>query len=261
MTQPRLLVISALDPSAGAGMLMDLKAGRAAGASLVGALTAITVQGPGGVRAVHPVESGILKAQIETLADELPIGAVKIGALASDENVKVVARFLRSAPKIPVLLDPVIKPTRGVSLMSREAVEEMTRKLLPNSTVITPNTLEAELLTDMDIDSETMMIEAGRKLLDMMGGDGDRWALIKGGHLEGHPVDVLVGKNTVRRYHSKRRPGEFRGTGCALASAVAAGLSIGREVPDAVKRARRMLIRWMDKAPAYRDGSPRRLRP
>lgn len=259
MTQPRLLVISALDPSAGAGLLMDLKAARAAGAAVVAAVTAITVQGPGGVRAVHPVESSILQAQITTLFDELPIGAIKIGALAGQDNVRVVANILRQAPHLPVVLDPVIKPTRGVQFLSPEAITELARKLLPNATLLTPNTYEAKALSGIDITDEESMIEAARKLLEQMG-DGQRWVMVKGGHIVGQPVDVLVGRDKVFRYRSKRRPGEFRGTGCALASAIAAGLSLSKDVPESVRRARRMLIRWMDNATGP-ENAPKCLRP
>ena len=259
MTQPRLLVISALDPSAGAGMLMDLQAGRAAGAQVVAAISAITVQVPSGVRQVHPVKSDILAAQLETLAEELPLGAVKVGALASKSNVRVVVSFLHRLPQLPVLVDPVIKPTRGVPLLPRKAITEMAKNLLPLATVVTPNIQEAEELTGVEISDDASVLEAGRKLLELMG-EGDRWVLIKGGHMPGNPVDVLVGKTAVRRYRSSRRPGEFRGTGCALASAIAGGLSIGRSVPEAVKRARKMLIGWMDKAPII-SGVPRCIRP
>ncbi len=260
MTQPRLLVISALDPSAGAGMLMDLKAGCAAGAQVVAAITAITVQGPKGIRAVHPVDSDLLAAQLETLADELPLGAVKIGALASEDNVNEVARFLRKVPQLPVLLDPVIKPSRGVQLLPSGAITALTRKLLPVATVVTPNRHEAVELTGIEVSDEKSMVAAGRALVRLMRGGDDGWALIKGGHLDGPPVDVLVGRDIIRRYRGKRRPGEFRGTGCALASAVAAKMSLGMEVPEAVARARRMLIRWMDKA-AIIPGKPTCLHP
>jgi len=259
MTQPRLLVISALDPSAGAGMLMDLQAGRAAGAQVVAAISAITVQASSGVREVHPVKSEILAAQLETLAEELPLGAVKIGALATEGNVRVVAAFLHRLPKLPVIVDPVIRPTRGVPLLTREAITEMAKSVLPLATLLTPNLMEAEDLTGVKVSDDASVVEAGKKLLGMMG-EGDKWVLIKGGHMPGNPVDVLMGRTSVRRYRSSRRPGEFRGTGCALASAIAGGLSIGKSVPDAVKKARRMLIKWMDEAPRI-PGVPRCLRP
>jgi len=259
MTRPRLLVISALDPSAGAGMLMDALAGRAAGAQVVAAVTAITVQGPNGIRAVHPVDGKLLTAQIETLLDELPVGAIKIGALGSERNVRAVARILRKIPETPVVVDPVIKPTRGVRLLPMEAVASLARKLLPVATVVTPNLEEAGILTEMDIVDEASMVESATSLVASMG-RGDRWALVKGGHLKGHPVDVLVGKNDVRRYRGRRRTGEFRGTGCALASAIAARLSLGASVPEAVKSARKMLARWMDTATCPPKG-PRCLKP
>ncbi len=259
MTQPRLLVISALDPSAGAGMLMDTLAARAAGAQVVSAVTAITVQGPSGIRSVHPVESSLLTSQIETLLDELPVGAIKIGALGTEKNVQAVARILRKIPEIPVVVDPVIKPTRGVQLLPTQAVTSLARKLLPVATLITPNLAEAGMLTEMEITDEASMVEVGISLVASMG-RGERWALVKGGHLEGRPVDVLVGRNDVRRYRSRRRTGDFRGTGCALASAIAAKLSLGATVPEAVKSARRMLTRWMDKAPHPPRG-PRCLKP
>lgn len=259
MNVPRVLIISALDPSGGAGMLMDLRAVRGAGAEGVASVAAITVQGPRGVRAVHPVSEAILIAQIETLVDELTIGAVKIGSLGSAENVRAVSAFLHSHPQLPVVLDPVLKPTHGVDLMPRDALVELRRGLLETATVVTPNRHEAGVLTGIEVNDVKTMRKAAKKLLSMMGEDGNHWVLVKGGHLAGDPVDMLVGHGKSRTYHGKRRPGEYRGTGCALASGIAAGLALGLTVPDAVAKARRLLLKWMDRAEPRQE--PKDLRP
>lgn len=251
MNTKRVLIISALDPSGGAGLLMDLRAVSGAGAEGLAAVSALTVQGPRGVRAVHPVSDEILIAQIETLAQELTIGAVKIGALGSAANVKAVSAFLHSYPQVPVVLDPVIKPTHGVDLMPREALVELRRSLFELSTVITPNRHEAEELSGIEVKDAKSMRKAALTIMEMMG-DGDHWVLVKGGHLPGNHakgvMDTLVGPGRDRSYRGKRRPGSFRGTGCALASAIAAGLAKGLDVPESVAKARKMLLKWMDKA-------------
>jgi hydroxymethylpyrimidine/phosphomethylpyrimidine kinase len=239
-------------------MLMDLRAIRAAGAEGVAAVAAITVQGPRGVRAVHPVSEKILVAQIETLVDELSIGAVKIGALGSARNVRAVSAFLHAHPQLPVVLDPVIKPTHGVDLMPRNALIEMRRDLLDIATVVTPNRYEAGVLAEMVVSDANTMRKAGKKLQSIMG-NGNHWVLLKGGHLAGDPVDMLLGPGISRTYRGKRRPGEYRGTGCALASAIAAGLALGLDVPESVTRARRLLLKWIDQAVPRQE--PRHLRP
>jgi len=259
MNVPRVLIISALDPSGGAGMLMDLRAVRGAGAEGVAAVAAITVQGPRGVRAVHPVSDVILIAQIETLVDELSIGAIKIGALGAAENIRAVSAFLHSHPQLPVVLDPVLKPTHGVDLMPRDALVELRRGLLEVATVVTPNKDEAGTLTGIEVSDVKSMRKAAKQLLSMMGPDGDHWVLVKGGHLAGDPVDMLMGRSKSHTYHGKRRPGEYRGTGCALASAIAAGLALGMDVPQAVTKARRLLLKWMDQAEPRQE--PKHLRP
>lgn len=247
MNIPRVLIISALDPSGGAGLLMDVRAVTSAGAVGVGAVSALTVQGPKGVRGVHPVAGEILASQIQTLVDELPIMAVKIGALGSPENVKAVSAFLHAYPNLPVVLDPVLKPTHGVDLLPREALVELRKSLLDKVTLVTPNRDEAQELTGLEIKDTADMRKAGRALLEVMG-RGEKWVLIKGGHLPGEPVDLLIGANQSKVFRGKRKPGEYRGTGCALASAISAGLALGFPVPKAVARARRLLMRWMDRA-------------
>lgn len=247
MNIPRVLIISALDPSGGAGLLMDVRAVTGAGAVGVAAVSALTVQGPKGVRAVHPVADEILASQIQTLVDELPIRAVKIGALGSPENVRAVSAFLHAYPNLPVVLDPVLKPTHGVDLLPREALVELRKSLLDKVTVVTPNRDEAQELTGIEIKDTRDMRKAGKALLGFMGG-GERWVLIKGGHLPGEPVDLLMSAAQSKMFKGKRKPGEYRGTGCALASAISAGLALGLPVPKAVAKARSLLMRWMDKA-------------
>lgn len=247
MNIPRVLVISALDPSGGAGLLMDIRAITRAGAVGVVAVSALTVQGPKGVRAVHPVSDEILASQIQTLVDELPIRAVKIGALGSPENVRAVSAFLHAYPTLPVVLDPVLKPTHGVDLLPQEALVELRKGLLDKVTIVTPNRDEAQVLTGIEIKGVKDMRKASKALLEVMG-EGERWVLIKGGHLPGEPVDLLMGAKQSKVFRGRRKPGEYRGTGCALASAISAGLAQGLDVPRAVAKARRLLMKWMDRA-------------
>jgi hydroxymethylpyrimidine/phosphomethylpyrimidine kinase len=160
--------------------------------------------------------------------------AIKTGMLASAAIVAAVCDELAAAPA-PVVVDPVAVSKHGDSLLSAGTLEAVRDLLLPLATVVTPNLPEAELLAGMTIADEDAMVTAARVIGEM----GPRWVLIKGGHLPGDPVDLLVSGSSQIRYPGTRIASRHtHGTGCTLASAIASGLALGEDVPGAVKSAR-----------------------
>ena len=160
--------------------------------------------------------------------------AVKTGMLASAVLVGVVCDAL-SEVAAPVVVDPVAVSKHGDSLLSDGTLEAVRERLLPLATVVTPNLLEAGLLTGMTVSGEAQMLAAARMIVAM----GPQWVLVKGGHLAGNPVDVLFDGNQLIRFPSQRIASmHTHGTGCTLASAIASGLAWGQDVPAAVRAAK-----------------------
>ena len=237
------LTIAASDPAGGAGIEADLKVFAAHRVFGLTAITALTIQDSTGVRGVVPLPVAAFREVLALLAADQPIAAIKIGALATALHLDAVADFLlRLAPRPPVVLDPVLAASSGHELLPAEAVSRLRERLLPLVTIVTPNLPEAGVLTGRRPASEEEMIAAGREFIRL----GAAAALIKGGHLEAEPVDVLVYAGGVRRWSGERMPHEYHGTGCALASAIAARLARGEELAPAVEGARRYLRACME---------------
>jgi hydroxymethylpyrimidine/phosphomethylpyrimidine kinase len=165
--------------------------------------------------------------------------AIKTGMLASAAIVEAVCGELAARapadPPVPLIVDPVAVSKHGDSLLSAGTVEAIAARLLPLATVVTPNLPEAELLSGREIRDEADMLAAAA----VIGAMGPRWVLVKGGHLPGSPVDLLVSDDQVVRFQGRRIPTRHtHGTGCTLASAIAAELALGADVPAAVAAAR-----------------------
>ena len=168
--------------------------------------------------------------------------AIKTGMLASAEIVRTVSGRL-SDVDAPIVIDPVAVSKHGDSLLSDGALEAVKSELLPLATVVTPNLLEAELLTGRAIRDEADMLAAARQIASR----GPRWVLVKGGHLPGNPVDLLFGDGHVIRVAGHRIASRHtHGTGCTLASAIAAHLAMGSDVPGAVESAREYVTGAID---------------
>ena len=231
------LTIAGSDSSGGAGIQADLKTFSALGVFGMSAITAVTAQNTLGVRAIQTMDAQILKSQIEAVFDDIEINAVKIGMLHSPEIVKVVANCINKyAPKY-VILDPVMVTSSGDSLIKNETIDKIKQLLYSRSSLITPNLSEAEILSGIKIKTEDEMIRAGQILLN----EGCNGVLIKGGHLTGNQkTDILLikGKEPML-FSDKYIPSKnTHGTGCTLSSAIAAYLSLGRPMEDAVKEAK-----------------------
>ncbi len=240
----RVLVIGGLDPTGGAGLLADLEALDAAGASGWAVATALTAQGPRGARGFEPASEAMLLAQVDALLDgpERP-RAVKTGMLATAALARALAARLARPPlaRAPLVVDPVLAASSGAPLLETgaSAPGDALAPLLARAALATPNLPELALLTGDDVSSDDAAIRAARRL-------PARAVLVKGGHRPGVPVDLLVEGRRVTRYAGRRRPGTARGTGCRLASAVAAFLAGGASLDEAVRRAKRIVERYLD---------------
>ena len=229
-----VLTIAGTDPTGGAGLQADLQVLARCGVHGMAAPTALIEQDSRGVRRVHAVFPSIFEKQLLACFEDAPPDAIKIGALASDEILRSVCRFLHRYGPVPTVLDPVLQSSGGAYLLERRAWDALRFELLPMLTLVTPNLSEAGILTGTGAPTTLEGMEAaGRQLV----AEGVPWALVKGGHLAGEPVDLLLGENERREFRGKRFEGEIHGTGCALSSAIAAGLALGLAVPEAVSRA------------------------
>ncbi len=240
-----VLIIAGSDPSAGAGLQQDLKVATILGAYGLTVTTALTIQNTLGVQAVHPVAPEVVGAQLDALLSDFTIHAIKIGMLATAEIVHTVAGRLGSlAASTPLVLDPVLAAGQGQALLASEAIPALKAELFPLTWILTPNVPEASRLTDSEIQTPAQLEEAARRLQKI----GPQWVLAKGGHLAGEPIDVLTDG-----HHAYQLPGRrlsaphHHGSGCLLATALAAYLAHGLAVPEAVNLSRRLVIqalRW-----------------
>jgi hydroxymethylpyrimidine/phosphomethylpyrimidine kinase len=233
---PRVLVIAGSDPSGGAGLQSDLKVVQALGAYGTSAITALTVQDTVRVYQVYPIDPFLVEQQLETVLDDVGADCIKIGMLARRATVELVARVLeRKARGIPIVLDPVLVSSSGLELLEVDGHDTLIRRLMPLCALVTPNAAEASLITGLEITEEAHLYQAADRFLLM----GQAAVLITGGHLAGDTVVDLL--RTVdgleRRFEAPRWPESPHGTGCAMASAVAAGLAHGYTLESAVERA------------------------
>ena len=241
---PRVLVVAGLDPTGGAGLVADLEALAAAGARGWAVAAALTAQGPRGARAFEPVSEAMLLAQLDALLEgrERP-RAVKTGMLGSAALVRALANRLAAPPlrRVPLVVDPVLAASSGASLFDAGGLSpgEALLPVLTRAWLATPNLPELALLTGDDVSTDDGAARAARRL-------PSRAVLVKGGHREGPPVDLLVEGRRLTRIAGRRRRGTARGTGCRLASAIAAGLAAGASLETAVRRAKKLVERYLD---------------
>ncbi|MGZ3496588.1 MAG: bifunctional hydroxymethylpyrimidine kinase/phosphomethylpyrimidine kinase [Vulcanimicrobiaceae bacterium] len=216
-----------------AGVGLDARVAEEYDVRLVTAVAAVTAQDAQGVHALHAVPSNVLRAQLEALPGG--IGAYRIGALGTAQNVREVTRFLRANPSVPAVVDPVFAATLGGSLGDAEAFEALRDELLHESSVVlTPNIDEAARLLGRRVTRDDDLVEVARALLGL----GPSAVLLKGGHLDGDPTDVFVSGSELHVYTEPRLPGSMRGSGCALAAALACECAQGRDLRAAVESAR-----------------------
>jgi hydroxymethylpyrimidine/phosphomethylpyrimidine kinase len=245
-----LLTIAGFDPSCGAGIAADLKTFAAHGCYGVAAITSLTVQSTEGVQAVHNTPAAELREQLEVLAKDCDIAAVKIGMLGNRGNAVVVAEFLDAYKFAHVVHDPVMKSSSGAELLDAAGVKYLLAELLKRSTVITPNVPEAEILTGLEIKDVAGMEAAARKIVEL----GAHAVIVKGGHME-RAIDVLFDGEKITQLGGDRvRANNNHGTGCTFASAVAAQLASGRGLTEAAMLAKAYVTKAIEKGYAIGKG-------
>ena len=247
---PILLTIAGFDPSCGAGTAADLKTFAAHGCYGVAAITSLTVQNTQGVETVHNTPSAELRAQLEVLASDCEIAAVKIGMLGNRGNAAVVAEFLDAHNFAHVVHDPVMKSSGGAELLDAGGIKFLAAELLKRASVVTPNVPEAEVLTGLSIKDVADMEAAARKIVEL----GARAVIVKGGHLE-RAVDVLFDGNELVQLGGDRvKTNNTHGTGCTLASAIAAQLASARSLVEAATLAKAYVTKAIEKGYAVGKG-------
>jgi hydroxymethylpyrimidine/phosphomethylpyrimidine kinase len=237
----RVLTIAGSDSGGGAGIQADLKTFAALGCYGTSAITALTAQNTVGVQGIHAVPAEFLKAQIQSVLDDIGVDAVKIGMLHAPGIVEVVAWAIDHYKLTNVVLDPVMVATSGDRLIASETVQVLVHELFPRVSVITPNLDEAALLLGRDIPNADALDIAAQDLLAM----GARAVLLKGGHLAGDEVvDLLAdASGPLQRLASRRIASRnVHGTGCTLSSAIAAHLALGHGLSEAVSLARAFIL-------------------
>ena len=233
---PVVLSFAASDPTCGAGLQADLLTIAAHGCQPLTVVTALTVQDTAGVEDMLPLDTGWVADQARVLLEDMPVAAFKLGMLGSIEAIAAVAEVVGDYPDIPLVFDPVLASGRGDAFADEDAVAAMIELLLPQTDLLTPNSLEARRLAQElgDFDREHPALdECARRLI----GAGCAHVLITGTHERGERVvNTLYGSHgPVRRDDWERLPGSYHGSGCTLASAIAANLAWGMSLPEAVQ--------------------------
>jgi hydroxymethylpyrimidine/phosphomethylpyrimidine kinase len=242
VARPRVLTIAGSDSGGGAGVQADLKTIQALGGHGMSAVTVVTAQNSLGVQASWPLPAEAVAAQVRACVDDIGVDAVKTGMLGGVDLVRAVAGLLGGLdPRVPVVLDPVAVSKHGDTLLAAEARELLLDRLLPRTTVLTPNLDEAAWLTGAPVPDRDAMRGAARALL----GHGPRWILLKGGHLVGDAAADLLTDGVDEHWFVAERSANrhTHGTGCTYASAVATLLGSGLAVPEAVGQAKQYVTR------------------
>lgn len=247
------LTIAGSDSGGGAGIQADLKTFQRFGVYGTSAITAVTAQNTKGVARWEPVSPELVRAQIDAVADDLKPAAFKTGMLATPAVAAVVAEAIEAHALRNYVLDPVMVASSGDVLLEPAAMDVLRTKLIPGAFLVTPNLLEAEILTDSKIDDEDAMAQAAERIVNDLGALA---VLVKGGHLEstGRVVDVLY-DGDVRAFRGERlQTTNVHGTGCTLSAAITAHLAKGESLHAAVRRSIEFVHNAIATAPGIGSG-------
>ena len=228
------LTIAASDSSCGAGVQADLAVFREIGVYGVCAVTNVTAQDTRGVKKVSNVAPRIVAAQIDAVTRDFHVSACKVGMLYSPQVVSVVAERIKRREIPNVVLDPAMKAKHGETLLTEPAIKRMKRYLVPLVALITPNYDEASALTGITVSD----LESAREAATALVGMGAKAALVKGGHAQGEPVDILFDGSDFHEFRGKRVEKQMHGTGCVLSAAIAAKLAMGEDMVSAIEFAK-----------------------
>ncbi|MFC3117241.1 bifunctional hydroxymethylpyrimidine kinase/phosphomethylpyrimidine kinase [Cellvibrio fontiphilus] len=237
---PIALTIAGSDSGGGAGIQADLKTFSALGVYGTSAIASLTAQNTQGVQGVLPIPPMFVQQQITSVLSDIHVSAIKTGMLARADIIAAVAETLTAYPQIPLVLDPVMVATSGDRLLAEDAIQTLIEKLLPLATLVTPNLHEAAVLlgTPIATDVEQMQLQ-GEQILAL----GAKAVLMKGGHGEGESAtDLLITMAGVKAFSAPRLATKnTHGTGCTLASAIAAGLAKQYSLSESVQQAKNYL--------------------
>lgn len=242
---PIVLTFAGSDPTGGAGLQADLLTLASMGCHPVSVVTALTVQDTHGVTSIDAVDPGRVRLQAERLLADMRVAAFKLGVLGSSANAEVVARILADHADVPVVVDPVLASGRGDALADDQMVAALRELIIPQSTVLTPNSLEARRLA-----AHGSLEVCAQHLLEC----GSEYVLITGTHEAGEEVlnTLYDSGGVVREDRWPRLAGSYHGSGCTLASAIAAAIANGLAVPEAVRDAQEFT--WQTLASGFRPG-------
>jgi hydroxymethylpyrimidine/phosphomethylpyrimidine kinase len=247
---PIVLTFAASDPSGGAGLQADILTFASMGCHPLSVVTAVTIQDTMGVEEVMALDAEWVADQARCVLEDMPVAAFKIGLLGSTENISAIAEVVSDYPEIPLVLDPVLASGRGDELVTDEMISALRELLIPQTTIITPNSIEARRLVQEEGEDDVDLAECARRLLAM----GCEYVLITGTHENTtQVVNTLYGQEGVVRSDSwERLAGSYHGSGCTLASAIAATIANGLSISDAVKDAQEYT--WQTLKSAFRPG-------
>ncbi len=248
----KILIIAGSDSSGGAGIQADIKTVTSLGSYAMTAITAITSQNTTGVLSISPIPFNEISRQIEFTSRDIKPDAIKIGMLHSKKVVNAIIKSLNKLKIKKIILDPVMVAKSGTKLVNKPTIKIIKNNLMKRSILITPNIPEAEILTDIKINSVNDMIEAGKILIKL----GANNVLIKGGHLSNKNLkDIFITKNEIKIFENKKiLTKHTHGTGCTLSSAIATYYSCGKTL----KKSCEMAIKYVNYAirtgPKYGKG-------
>jgi len=248
-----VLAFAATDPTGGAGVQADLLTLSSMGCHALSVVTAITVQDTAGVENLQAVDSDWVADQARLVLEDMPVAAFKVGLVGSIENIAVIAEVVSDYPDVPLIFDPVLASGRGDELATEDMISAMRELLLPQTTILTPNSREARRLAQSegeDDEEELALPGAAEKLLSL----GCEYVLITGTH-ENSPqvVNTLYRPEGIVRSDSwERLPGSYHGSGCTLSAAIAATLASGLDLPEAVREAQEYT--WQTLNAGFRPG-------
>lgn len=261
VSPPVVLVFAGTDPTGGAGLQADILTLASLGCHPISVVTAVTVQDTIGVDDYLPMDPEWIVDQARGVLEDMPVAAIKIGMIGSVEAVAAIAEVVSDYPDIPLVLDPVLSSGRGDPLANEELMAALIDLLLPQTTVLTPNSIEARRLAEgvgdddddeLETDSEAApdLADCARELIDL----GCEFVLITGAHEQGaQVVNTLYDiRGVMDRQKWERLPGSYHGSGCTLASALAGFLALGQDVAEAAKEAQ--AYTWQTLKHAYRPG-------
>ena len=235
----RILTIAASDSGGGAGIQADLKTIALMGGFGMSAITALTAQNTTGVKKIHKVPVNFIAKQIDTVILDLGVDAVKTGMLVDAKVIETVSHKMSSHHITKIIVDPVMMAKNGVALLAKEAHSSLKRQLIPLAFLVTPNLYETSILTGKRIEKISQMKEASKKLYQM----GAKNVLVKGGHLQGKPIDILYNGKEFYEFETERiETKNTHGTGCTFSAAIATEIAKGIPITHAVKNAKDFII-------------------